>query len=305
MSARHSRVLILGSGPAGYTAAIYAARAMMKPMLIQGIQPGGQLTITTDVENYPGFADVIQGPWLMEQMKAQAEHVGTEVVSDTITEVRLKNRPILLKGDSGDTYTFDFIVSAPAIGTIGGRTHEITLEVVADQPDIPAAFQILKVRVVPLTRFTVALRPNEVSHNRRRQSNVVITNTGNVSEQFAVEVQSPDTLRVLTKTPQVDIAPGQESQVRLRFKPARNVWRSSSRLIYVVTVRAASGAIERVNGTYIFRRAQRVPLWVLLVWILLVIALNRYFAYRVSFAAQFEEVRVLVEYIARSLTGGL
>ena len=110
MSARHARVLILGSGPAGYTAAIYAARAMLKPMLIQGIQPGGQLTITTDVENYPGFADVIQGPWLMEQMQAQAEHVGTEIVSDTITEVRLKDRPIWLKGDSGQEYTCDALI---------------------------------------------------------------------------------------------------------------------------------------------------------------------------------------------------
>lgn len=110
MPARHARVLILGSGPAGYTAAIYAARAMLKPVLIQGIQPGGQLTITTDVENYPGFADVIQGPWLMEQMKAQAEHVGTETVSDTITEVRLKSRPIWLKGDSGDEYTCDALI---------------------------------------------------------------------------------------------------------------------------------------------------------------------------------------------------
>ncbi len=110
MSARHSRVLILGSGPAGYTAAIYAARAMMQPILIEGIQPGGQLTITTDVENYPGFADVIQGPWLMEQMKAQAEHVGTVVVSDTITEVKLNSRPIWLKGDSGDVYTCDALI---------------------------------------------------------------------------------------------------------------------------------------------------------------------------------------------------
>ena len=110
MSARHVRVLILGSGPAGYTAAIYAARAMLKPLLIQGIQPGGQLTITTDVENYPGFADVIQGPWLMEQMQAQAEHVGTETVSDTITEVRLRDKPIWLKGDSGQEYTCDALI---------------------------------------------------------------------------------------------------------------------------------------------------------------------------------------------------
>ncbi len=106
----HSRVLILGSGPAGYTAAIYAARAMLKPVLIEGIQPGGQLTITTDVENYPGFAKVIQGPWLMEEMKAQAAHVGTEIVSDTITEVRLKDRPIWLKGDSGTVYTCDALI---------------------------------------------------------------------------------------------------------------------------------------------------------------------------------------------------
>ena len=107
---KHSQILILGSGPAGYTAAIYAARAMRKPVLVQGIQTGGQLTITTDVENYPGFADVIQGPWLMEQMKAQAEHVGTELISDHIMQVDLEKRPFVLKGDSGDTYTCDVLI---------------------------------------------------------------------------------------------------------------------------------------------------------------------------------------------------
>jgi thioredoxin reductase (NADPH) len=108
--AKHAKVLILGSGPAGYTAAIYAARAMLKPLLIQGSQPGGQLTITTDVENYPGFADVIQGPWLMEQMQAQAEHVGTEVVLDQIAKVDLQKRPFRLEGDSGTVYTCDALI---------------------------------------------------------------------------------------------------------------------------------------------------------------------------------------------------
>ena len=107
---KHAKVIVLGSGPAGYTAAIYAARAMLKPLLIQGIQPGGQLTITTDVENYPGFADVIQGPWLMEQMQAQAAHVGTEMVLDQVNRVDLGRRPFRLEADSGDVYTCDALI---------------------------------------------------------------------------------------------------------------------------------------------------------------------------------------------------
>jgi thioredoxin reductase (NADPH) len=112
MTSRHAKVIIIGSGPAGYTAGIYAARAMLKPLLIEGIQPGGQMTITTDVENYPGFADVIQGPWLMEQMRAQAIHVGTEIVSDHIEAVDLKRQPFWLKGDSGTEYTADSVIIA-------------------------------------------------------------------------------------------------------------------------------------------------------------------------------------------------
>ncbi len=109
---RHSKVLIIGSGPAGYTAAIYAARANLEPVLVTGFEPGGQLMITTEVENYPGFADVIQGPWLMEQMKAQAEHVGTTLIGDYIKEVDLSARPFKAIGDQGTVYTGDTLVIA-------------------------------------------------------------------------------------------------------------------------------------------------------------------------------------------------
>src|SRR5215204_4033645 len=108
----HVKVVIIGSGPAGYTAAIYAARAMLEPVLIQGIQPGGQLTITTDVENYPGFADVIQGPWLMEQMEKQAAHVGTRIVTDLVTKLELTQRPFRLTCDSGDVYLAETVILA-------------------------------------------------------------------------------------------------------------------------------------------------------------------------------------------------
>ena len=107
-----AKVVIIGSGPAGYTAAIYGARAMLEPILIQGIQPGGQLTITTDVENYPGFADVIQGPWLMEQMQKQAEHVGAKMEWDHISDVDLSRRPFRMTGDSGALYLGDSLVIA-------------------------------------------------------------------------------------------------------------------------------------------------------------------------------------------------
>jgi len=107
---KHTKVLILGSGPAGYTAAVYAARAMLKPVLVHGIQPGGQMTITTDVENYPGYAEVIQGPWLMDQMKEQAKAVGTDMIQDHIKKVDLSNSPFKALGDSGQEYTADSII---------------------------------------------------------------------------------------------------------------------------------------------------------------------------------------------------
>ena len=108
----HSKVLIIASGPAGYTAAIYAACANLHPLLVAGLQPGGQMTITTDVENYPGFAEIIQGPWLMEQMRQQAEHVGTRVIIDLIVEIDLGHRPFVATGDSGDRYIGDTVIIA-------------------------------------------------------------------------------------------------------------------------------------------------------------------------------------------------
>lgn len=112
MAEHREKILIIGSGAAGLTAAIYTARANMKPLLVAGLQPGGQMTITTDVENYPGFADVVQGPWLMEQMRAQAESVGTRVVQDIITDIDTTARPFVLKGDTGDTYIADAVIIA-------------------------------------------------------------------------------------------------------------------------------------------------------------------------------------------------
>ena len=111
MTTQHqTKVLIIGSGPAGYTAAIYAARANLKPIIVQGMEPGGQLTITTDVENYPGFADAVQGPWLMEQMMDQAKNVETTVITDFITDVDFSSRPFVCKGDSGDTYIGETVI---------------------------------------------------------------------------------------------------------------------------------------------------------------------------------------------------
>jgi len=109
---KHTKVLIIGSGPAGYTAAVYAARAMLKPILVHGMEPGGQLTTTTDVENYPGFAEAIQGPWLMEQMKEQAKSVGTEMIEDHISSIKLKSKPFEALGESGQKYTADSIIIA-------------------------------------------------------------------------------------------------------------------------------------------------------------------------------------------------
>ena len=143
----HAKVVIIGSGPAGYTAAIYAARAMLEPVLIQGIQPGGQLTITTDVENYPGFADVIQGPWLMEQMEKQAAHVGTKIVIDLVTKLDLSQRPFRLSCDSGDIYLAETSFSPPARRRAGSaRRRRKNSRASACRPARPATDSFIAAR---------------------------------------------------------------------------------------------------------------------------------------------------------------
>ena len=121
-SKKHSKVLIIGSGPAGYTAAVYAARAMLKPMLVHGMEPGGQLSTTTDVENYPGFSKVIQGPWLMDQMKDQAKAVGTEMIEDHIASINLKSKPFEAIGDGGHTESGRPVAQLPASTQRGAIT---------------------------------------------------------------------------------------------------------------------------------------------------------------------------------------
>jgi serine/threonine protein kinase len=206
--------------------------------------------------------------------------------------------------NADDSYTFDFIVSAPEVGTIGGRTHEITLEVVADNPEIPSAFEILKVRIVPLTRFSVSLRPNEVSDNRRRQSELVIMNGGNNVETLSIEVQAPDTLRVKPAKSQVMVEPTKETTVRLNFRPSRDARRARSRLVYTLIVYSASGATERASGTYVFRQRARIPVGLVILWVLMVIVAARLLLYGVPLEMQFNEVRNLFESLIRMLRGG-
>lgn len=205
---------------------------------------------------------------------------------------------------NGETVTFDFIVSMPLTGTVGDNTHEIALQIVADNPDIPTAYQVLKVRVVPFTRFTLALRPSEISHNRRRKADLFITNTGNQPERFNIELEAPDTLKIRAQPAQLLIQPAQEQTVRLHFKPRRDRNRIRSRLIYGVVVHAASGAIERTNGSYVFEHHQRIPLIIWLVWIVFIIVMARWLLFGVSLGDQWSQLYMVLELLVRRIRGG-
>lgn len=147
MADHHAKLVIIGSGPAGYSAAIYAARAALQPVLFEGIEPGGQLTITTDVENYPGFADVIQGPWLMEQMKEQAVHVGTDIISDIVKNLDLSKRPFTFETDSGEKWSADSIIlSTGAKAKWLGLASEKNIPALVFPPAQPVMVFSLKIR---------------------------------------------------------------------------------------------------------------------------------------------------------------
>lgn len=204
---------------------------------------------------------------------------------------------------SGETYTFDFIVSAPPIGTVGGKTHEIALEVVSDQSEIPSAIQILKARIVAMTRFAVALRPSEISHHRRRRAELTVANYGNQRETFTFEVQAPDVLTITPEKPQLDVLPGEEQVIKLKFKPARDARQNRSRLVYSLTVHAASGMVERCNGTYIFRKRRRIPFGTMVVWAIVVLVAARLVFYGVSLPQQVSEIRTLIEGLVKWIGG--
>ncbi|NPV66015.1 MAG: protein kinase [Anaerolineae bacterium] len=201
--------------------------------------------------------------------------------------------------EAGETYTFDLVISAPLTGTVGGKTHEIALEVVSNQPGIRSVVQVLKVRVMPVTRFTVALQPNQVTHGRRARADLVIMNSGNATESFAIEFEAPDTLAILPAARELTVEPAQVGTVTLRFRPARSAVQERSRLIFSALVRASSGVVERAHGSYVFQRRQRrQPLGLIALWVLIVAAATRQFVLGVPLADQLDQLRQLIEQLA-------
>ncbi len=193
--------------------------------------------------------------------------------------------------EPGGAYTFDLVVSAPPTGTVGGKTYEIALEVATDQPDIPSVLKVLKIRIVPVTRFAVTLQPNEVSHNRRRQARLLVVNSGNHLESYTIEIETPDILSIVPDVKSLQIEPGHEREVLLKFKPARGAHQGRTRLLYRILVHAASGMVERANGSYVFQPRQHVPRGLYVLWVLFMIVAALHYVLGVSLA----DLQALVE----------
>jgi thioredoxin reductase (NADPH) len=213
----HAKVVIIGSGPAGYTAAIYAARAMLEPILIQGIQPGGQLTITTDVENYPGFADVIQGPWLMEQMQRQAEHVGTRIVTDHVNQIDLDRRPFKLTCDSGDIYMAETVVLATGAQALTNFASKVT---VVHRRDAFRAEKILQDRLFKNPKISViwdsVLEDVIGTDNPLKVRGVMLKNVKTGAKQ---ELAADGVFIAIGHTPSTELVAG-----KVKMKPNGYVW---------------------------------------------------------------------------------
>ncbi|MEL6148211.1 MAG: FHA domain-containing serine/threonine-protein kinase [Chloroflexota bacterium] len=196
----------------------------------------------------------------------------------------------------GETHTFDMLLSMPPTGTTGNTTREIAIEVSSDRAEIPTAYRILKVRVVSYTRYVVALRPNEVSHHRRRRNQVVIRNEGNQQDTFTIEVEAPDTLEVETSRDQVTIPAGETQSVGLRFKPRKRRQMATGRLSYMVSVRTSLGIVQRISGKYVIPSRRRgLNLITLTGWILFVVLATRQLWFGIPVPEQFEQLRDLIQ----------
>lgn len=206
---------------------------------------------------------------------------------------------------SGETRAFDLIVRSPVVGTVAGETYELALEVVSDNPDIPSAIQVLKVKVVPFTRFAIAVTPREISHSRRRQAHLVISNNSNQAETFTIAPQNPDLLQITPQVSEITVQAGVEERVALKFKPARGAQRQRSRLVFTVGVHAASGVVEYANGSYILQTRRLFSLRFFILWGIFVIILARLLLFGTSIQQQIDEVRIVIEYLIRLILGRL
>jgi hypothetical protein len=206
----------------------------------------------------------------------------------------------------GATETFELAIAAPNIDVGGGQKYEILLEVVADDAQIPSSFQVVKVSVVPFMRFNLALKPNEITHQRRRQAGIIITNNGNYTETFFIQPQAPDRLQIRPKHSRVDLKPAEFKTIPLIFKPARDAFQEE-RLLFSVSVSCKTGMTERVNGSYIMKRRAPIRLLPILLVSLIIAVLINWLVFQIEPAAQLEyflnQVNTVIQFVRDFFTG--